>query len=223
MARSQAYWRSRQKKQLGRFGGKAVKAVTEPSVASVAKAAWSGVKYLRTLVNSESFKKDTAVSGNVTTPSITHLTAIGQDDTVSGRTGNSILVNSVSGRVSLSANATAVSNIVRVLLVVDRQQVADSSPAIGDILNTNNDVYAHYNVNTLGRFKVLYDKIFTVNTAGKNAVFFKFFKTINDHTKYNGTASSDVQRNGIYVVVVSDNGTNGPALASSFRVSYRDN
>jgi len=43
------------------------------------------------------------------------------------------------------------------------------------------------------------------------------------HVKYNGSANSDIQRNGIYFAVISDQVSLFPAMESNIRIGYRDN
>lgn len=134
--RGAAYWAGRRRKQGGRAMGKAVKAYANPTIPNIARAAWSGVKYLRTLVNSELHRLDITAAGATlsTTAGITHLTQIAQSDTSFGRTGNQILLSWINFRASLVSHASSTASIARVMIVLDKQQVADTSPVIGDIL-----------------------------------------------------------------------------------------
>lgn len=224
MARTAKYWARRRSKQGRRAFGKAVSAFQKPSVGSIAKAAWSGVKYLRTLVNSEMQKLDIGpTSASISsTPTVIHITAIPQDDSVSGRTGNSILLSYVFIRGFLAVNASATSTLMRVLLVQDTQQIGDTTPGYTDVLNSSSTV-ANMNLSTVGRFQILMDKNFWLDTGNfKTYKIQKYFK-INQHVRYNGTASTDIQKNGIYLMLCSSEPTNTPTFTYSVRIGWHDN
>lgn len=193
------------------------------SVGEVAQAAWRGVQYIKTLVNSEVHKLDTTFSTTADSAGfVTHLTAIAQGDTVSNRTGNSVLLSYLTIKSLWAINSLNVTAFIRILIVRDKQQVGDSSPTITDILETI-AVTSHYDITTVGRFQILLDKMFDLNSNGKQTHIFK--KTINlkKHVRFNGTASSDIQKGGIYFIAFSDQGTNIPAHVTNVRIAWHDN
>lgn len=222
MARSKAYWQARRKKQLGRFGGKIAKSVAQPSVASVARAAWSGVKYLRTLVNSELHKLDGSGSTTIsTTPTVMTFHEIAQGDTDSARTGLSILHKGFYTQLIFTKHASATFTQVRVAIVQDRQQIADTAPAYTDVFRSSG-ILAKVNNNNPGRFKILYDKIFVLSTQHDYQQI-KVFRKMSFHARYNGTAASDISKNGIYAFIVSSEATNTPTVTYDNRVYWHDN
>lgn len=227
MARGQMsksnYWANRRSKQWSRFGGKLGKVYEKPTTSSIAKAAWSGVKYLRTLVNSENHKLDTDFDGNVAnTGGITHVTAIGQGDGLNQRTGNSCLLSYLSLKCYITQHASATLSAVRCILFIDLQQISDTSPAIGDLLTTVS-IRSHYNANNVGRFKVLYDQVYTMDGAKTKSLWIRKNFTLNRHVRFNGSATTDIQKGGIYWALLSNEATNTPALLSQVRVGWHDN
>jgi len=223
VVKNAAYWSSRRRKQFGRFAGKSAQAYMKPSVPAIARAAWSGVKYLRTLVNSETHKLDTSTSGNVTTTAtITHITAIAQGDGINQRTGNSILVNYIYMRTQIVLNASATTSMFRLLLIRDLQQVGDTAPALLDVLTTA-DCNSFLNANNVGRFKILHDCVYSLDNAQRKQLFFKKYIKLNQHVRYNGSASSDIQKGGIYLMVLSDQTTNPVQIYNNVRINWHDN
>ena len=104
---------------------------------SIAKHAAKGVWYLKGLVNSEMFHNQQ--TGSTTVPNtgvLTLLNGMAQNDTSSGRTGNSILMRNVFLRLVLTQHPNATSTVYRVMLVLDKQQISDTSPTITNILET---------------------------------------------------------------------------------------
>lgn len=43
------------------------------------------------------------------------------------------------------------------------------------------------------------------------------------HIRYNGSASSDIQKGGIYMMVLSNEATNGSSFTYNLRLGYYDN
>lgn len=155
-----------------------------------------------------------------TTDSIGHLTAIPQDVAGSSRNGISIkLTNlSIKGAVEL---VSATRSIVRVVVVQDMQQVSDTAPTWGNIFE-NVGMQDYLNLNTLGRFRILMDQTYTVNAENPTKLFKKNFK-LNSHVRYNGSASTDIQKNGIYVLARSPDTVSVPILNWNARTTFVDN
>lgn len=190
-----------------------------------ANAAWK----LKGLVNSEMLKFDTNEVGTIVTTSGTyqsHLTAIAIGDTDTTRTGNSIFVRAVNikGRVVYNATAGVAPTFLRLMVVIDTQQVGDTLPSIGSVIDTASGGYqAHMLNTTVGRFKVLYSKILVNDSIQRTVVPFELNFPMRHHVRYNGSNSTDIQKGGIYVLAISSEATNGPKLIWNARVSYHDN
>lgn len=197
---------------------------TMGSAMFLAKKAYRGIRYLKGLVNAEKFHLDTTYSGQVinSTGVVTHLSAIAQGDNDPGRSGNSIYVRGISFSFSLNMNASATNTWVRFVMLIDTQQVGDTAPSLTDVFESNN-VGALMNHLTLGRYNILIDKVYTFNISNLTAIQRKGYKSMRHHVRFNGTASTDVQKGGIYLMWVSNEGTNTPVLTGMFRVFYHDN
>lgn len=190
-----------------------------------AKAAWK----LKGLVNSEMLKYDTNEAGTTVTTSgayVSHLTSIAVGDTDTTRTGNSIFVRAVNvnGRVVYNGTSGAVPTFLRFMIVIDTQQIGDTSPQIGTVIDSATAGYqAHMLNTTVGRFKVLYNNIFVTDSVQNTVRSFNINLPMRHHVRYNGTANTDVQRGGIYIMAISSEAVNGPKLIWNARVSYHDN
>lgn len=197
------------------------------SALQLAFKAARGVRYLRGLVNSEMLHKDTTFSAAAITAagSNTHLTAVAQGDDISGRTGNSFLLRSLSYRYKIIINPSVTANTtVTVMLVQDTQQVGDTTPAVTDVLQSAN-TFSLLNASSAGRFKILSRKsiILTPATGGRPAVEMKGFHKLYSHIRFNGTGTADIQKNGLYVLFISSEATNTPTVDGTFRIGYHDN
>lgn len=186
--------------------------------------AYKGVRYLKGLVNSEMLHNQVSgsVSVNNSTGQVISLTSIGQNDTDAGRTGNSILARNLFIRLGITQNSSATSTFYRIMLVLDTQQVADTAPTIAQILQSASTLSPLNDDNT-GRFKIMQNWFFTTdNTKNTTRVIEKYYK-IYKHVRFNGTTSSDIQKNGMYLVMLSDQSTNTPSIAYNVKLGYHDN
>lgn len=179
------------------------------------------ISYLKGLVNSEVLKSETTISTTAgTTAVVTHLTGVAQGDTVSGRTGNSIYVRKCIARFLFEWQALTPTG-VRLMLVLDKQQVGDTSPSVTDILTTAT-LNSWLNPATVGRFSILYNKRFVLDT-NKPMWVFDIIRNMRHHVRYNGTASTDIQRGGLYLIAFSTDNTNPPSYQCNARIEYHDN
>lgn len=194
----------------------------KPKAMDYARAAYSGVKYLKGLVNSEVFKHNvTIAAGTSSTGSVTHLSGIAIGDGDSTRTGNSIFTKYLSFRANVAVNPSATATILRMVIFQDKQQVGDGTPAVSDVLETSS-VVSSLNQNSVGRFKIIRD----INIALNDTVINKYIKRyikIKTHIRYNGTAGSDIQRGGLYCLLISNEATNAPGIDMDMVLGYHDN
>lgn len=220
--RRRRYGRSR--KASGGFGGMSVASAWK-TAKWAAQQAWK----LKGLVNSEMLKYDTNESGTTITSAgtyVSHLTSIAIGDTDTTRTGNSIYVRAVNihGRVVYNATSGVTPTFLRLMVVIDSQQVGDTLPLISSVIDTTNGGYqAHMLNTTVGRFKVLYSKIITTDSVQNTVKPFEINLPMRHHVRYNGSAGTDIQKGGIYVLAISSEAINGPKLIWNARVSYHDN
>jgi len=151
----------------------------------------------------------TAVFLNVTATNLantlTQLTDIEQGDTIDTRTGNSILIKSIFIQGCLQDQNTDWE--VKFFLIQDRQQVADTTPTVGNIFEDADPAHPLLNRSTLGRFKILYStRIYTRKSVESgDAMVIRMYKKCSIPVRYNGSATSDIQKNGIYWVTLYKN------------------
>lgn len=192
----------------------------------LAVQAYRGVKYLKGLVNSEMLHN--AITGstslnNGSTPTVINITSLAQGDTVSGRTGNSILFRGLMCRFQFIHNNSATNILYRVMLVQDNQTVADETTlATSDILDSNSTL-APISVANAGRFKILKNWYFGTSSASNTQKVLQYYRKFYHHVRYNGAAATDIQKGAIFLVAFSDNSVNQPTFAYNIKTSYHDN
>lgn len=196
------------------------------STAQIARAAWRSAKYIRGLVNSEMFHLDNALALGSNQSILHPITAIPMGDTVGSRTGNSVLLKSfvLNGFMYINSSQTTNSRVM-LALIRDRQQVSDTVPALGDIFVDATAPHTLLKTDTLGRFDILWRRQYTLdsNAAGNNAKQVKLFHRINLHARYNGTNSTDIQKNGIYFAIITSEPSLYPTVVFQSRLNYHDN
>lgn len=196
------------------------------SARGLAIKALKNASYLRGLVNSEMFHKDAQYTLGSAQNKIYHLTTLTQGDGPSGRTGNSILLKSFSANGYIYINASQTTNTrVMLALVFDKQQVEDTYPTVANIFASDVTPNTLLNSSNLGRFSVIWRKQYTLsaNAAGSNVKQIKLFKRFQTHVRYNGSAETDIHKNGLYLVMITSEATLYPTINFETRVSYHDN
>ena len=197
------------------------------NAAELAYKAYKGVRYIRGLVNSEMLHKDKiyssgSIGGSGTVALVSNMA---QDDTASGRTGNSVLLRKINYRLKFEINSSVTSNTsITMILFFDTQQIGDTTPVWTDVYDSAN-TWSLISMATAGRFKILQRKDITLTPAagGRPAVELKGNFNVYKHIRYNGTAGTDIQKNGFYVGFISSESTNTPTVSGMFRLGYHDN
>lgn len=195
----------------------------------VADKALKGVMFLKGLINSELYTYTSTYNntGCNTNGSVTNVTAIPQGDNADDRTGNSIFVKQCKMNLlfRIDPSGTEYNTNVRVMLVRDRQQVADAIPGIGSVLAQTtqyNVLIAGPNIGNKGRFTILYDRVFNLSDA-KPSKHVKWTVNMKSHVRFNGTAGTDIQKNGLYWMMVSDSIVSNVSVHGDIRIKYHDN
>lgn len=192
-------------------------------VADMAYQAYRGVSYLKGLVNAELHHYENTTSGTAisSTGHITNLTPISVGDNNSNRTGNSVLSKYLFGRMEFGKSSSASQTFIRIIIFCDQQQVADTAPAVADVLSSASTL-SPLNSFQVGRFKILKDMVIRLdsnNTTYNEKINIK----LPFHTKFNGTSGTDVQKNGVYILAISNEATNTPSYSYNLRYSFYDN
>lgn len=190
----------------------------------LATKAAKGVWYLKGLVNSEMLHNQsigTTTTNNLGT--ITLLNGMAQNDTASGRTGNSILMRNVHLRLCFIQNTAAVQTTYRVMLILDTQQVGDTNPTLTDILENASNPLSPLATASVGRFKVMKNWFFTTDDTKTQTKLIEYYKQFRFHTRYNGPTGTDIQKNGLYLITLCDQSVNPATFQYSWKVGYHDN
>lgn len=187
-------------------------------------AMWRALNWVYAAINPELKYID---SGVVTvsassTPTVTGISLIAQGDDVTNREGRSILARSLFLRLSMTKHASATITMVRVVIVIDMRN-AGASFASTDLL-VSNDVNSQLNVNAGGRFRVLIDKVLSLDTDDV-VQHREIFRNLGFHIRYSGTAGdvTTAWQNAMFIMIFSNEATNTPQVTYNTRIRFIDN
>lgn len=178
------------------------------------------------MLNVEYKHIDTTVSVSPTTSgAITQLSVIAQGDTEGTRDGRSVKLKSLSGRLSFTLDSMATETRLR-CIIFKKINVNLIAPVVADIL-TNVNIQGLRNLNNTKNIKIYYDKTFDMNTNERKEKGMKCFFKLNSKQIYEtanaGGDATDLERNGIYMMTLSDEAMNAPTVSGYFRLRYIDN
>lgn len=177
-------------------------------------------KYLTVNVNGTEINSDAILSND--------MTSIAQGDTNTSRTGVKVTAKSLYIRGTLVQ--TGQDSVCRMVVVCDRQQEGDTAPTLGQVLGdgTIGPVYGATNLLYSGRFQILMDKVYSLDASDKPNINLKYYLKLNKgkgiNVRYNGSGSTDIQKNGIYVFFVSNvtAANTGPLFYGQIRLGFTD-
>lgn len=189
----------------------------------IAMKAWKGVKALKGIINSE-LKHHTIQNNSFnasSTGAISFISGINQGDTLSQRNGNSVLAKTLNLKYYITFNPLSPGAIIKVYLIKDMQQVADTNPTFTDVFEIS-DIASFPKYDTKKRFQIKDVKQFVYDTSRLTQLV-EFSHKIDSHLIYNGTTATDVQKGHYYILWVSNQATNVPTFSYSSRLTFYDN
>lgn len=196
------------------------------SLAQMAGKAYKGMKYIRKLINVERKFLDTTQAATTQTnvATIAPLSYIAEGDDYNSRDGHSILTQGMLFRMRMTANSTAVVNFIRVMVFIDKE-MNGTAPVVGDILEATTDYLSPIQHDAGKRFKILFDRIFSLDYNGRGTAAINKWFRINHHIKYTGTtaAAASSKEGQLYVLTLSDNTSNPPGYSWYNRIRFTDN
>jgi len=147
---------------------------------------------------------------------------------ISAGTGNNNRVGLKISPQRLYANFTISHNLVspseiiftRLIHFIDLQQVGGAYPVVTDLL-TSNLYYSTFNVNTFNRFKILSDKLFATDQYNQT-ILYKFSKKLHGEVRYQGGNTTDISKNGHYMLAISNQAIYFSFLDGNNRLSFTD-
>lgn len=192
---------------------------------------YKDVKYLKKAVkqNKPDVKYISWNSGYSTISSVgsmQNLTGIAQGLTATTRVGDVVQPKRISLTLvaELSTQTSTVAQPVRFILFRDNQQQPDTAPTMNDLLQTPSEgILSFINVPQQQRFTVLYDKLVPLQSQNLGQWFHKISIDLSKHKMiFNGPNNTDIQKNGIYLLIVGDQLITLPYFKYLGKMTYTD-
>lgn len=202
---------------------RASSANTVPTVRSIAEKALA----LASKANKSVEKKAIDFVGSTsigTTAVPLHFTAVAQGTAQNQRIGNSVYVTGLALNFLFVSHSSAPQSNVRFVVFHDTQTVSDTTSIGWTELMDNGSMWSMVNRGSQrGRFKILMDKTCSLSPATNYAEnYMKNYIPINKTVEFNSTVATDIQKNAIYGLVISDDNTNQPGFTYYSRLYFRD-
>jgi hypothetical protein len=161
----------------------------------------------------------TAISS---TGAIYPITLVGSGTSYNQRIGLSIKPTKLEARFQIFHSLTAPSEqiTVRMIHFIDLQQKDGVYPSVNDVLYAPT-VYNPINWLNNKRFRLLSDRIIVTNQY-KQTVSIKQLYKLSVDTRYSSTGTTDITKNGIYMLLLSDQGLYYPFITGFNRLYYTD-
>lgn len=169
--------------------------------------------------------------------SIDLITEVAEGTGIGQRIGDEIRVKNIAISGRFLANAVvqaAVGSAYRLAVVVDKQQVSDTNPAVSDIFDPVRPEALNVSLNALKSFKVLWmSQVFypnmmhinsNISSLGAPTQGFAFEHNIvcDIKVRFNGPLGTDIESNGIYFCIISTDTNDTLDVDSYYRVGYID-
>lgn len=183
-------------------------------------------KYAVKMMNVEFKNVDTSFSSSVdSSGTIQNIMSISQGDSNSQRDGRSVKFVSIALKGRMEINTSAVTTNVRVLLV--RQlNMNQTLPTVLDVLQTST-INSLRNLDNTDNVKVLYDKRWNLDPNSYNQKLFSINRKLNIRPQYaignTGGGLTALERNGIYLLLLTSEAANTPTIAFESRLRFIDN
>lgn len=154
---------------------------------------------------------------------IRDLALIAQNNTTDSRDGDFIEPFLLSVRMNWAGDAAATTGVYRTIIFRDKQQEPTVTPTVLNVLQSTSPL-AQYALVNRGRWKILYDRTFTgVNDAAIRQSWVQVLRLkLTLPMQFRGAATTDIQRNGLYMIVIFNNNANMPDVTFSTRLFFND-
>ncbi len=183
------------------------------------------MKAIKKLINVEKkFANNTITTAGSTTATIAHLSTVAQGDTQLTRDGLSIKPQYLQVRALLTAHSSAGNSTFRFMVVRDNQQVADTNPTVLQVLEAQSP-QSMRSMEDIGRFNILYDLVWNTGNNGGESLHKVIIQNLplSGHIRYNGSAATDVQKGGIFLIYFGNQAANTTTVACETRLVFTDN
>lgn len=189
----------------------------------MARRTANGLNEIRKLINIETKIVRTASSSNVSTSGIViPLSLIDQGLNYTDRVGDSIKIQRIECRFKYLMNTASTGSLLRLIVARDLYcQGVD--PTLANVLQQSGPLEIK-NFLLKDRFSFLVDELLYMSNSGENGGSLVYDIPHEGHIKYIGTTAASASNGfgSLYLLAVSDEGTNVPNLIWNTVIYYTD-
>lgn len=185
------------------------------------------VYMLKNLINTEFKVLDVTVNQTIdTSADFFLLNGAQKGDNIDSRDGRSLRVKSLQLDINLFQDASSSASQTRLVLFIDKQ--ANSAvPAFADIFQSNIfTMLTPRNLDNRKRFVILKEWSISQTLGTNNIVRKKYYKKMDMKTIYDDSDAgtiADIATNSLYLMAISTESINSPALKVYSRIRFIDN
>lgn len=174
---------------------------------------------------------DGSIGANGAESTVFHLLSDISQGTADGeRIGDSLKLQRLTGRGTISWKtqpSTATARLIRVIIMRGKHEKRETQYTVDgtDAILEHAGVLGSKHENTKYNNKFLHDKVYTLDTAKKNIITFKWSYPLNWHINY-AAGGTNVEDGGLYIAVLTNDAVTGAGLCkfyADFNISYTDN
>ncbi len=162
-------------------------------------------------------------SGTVSnTGSVQQLDLIPSGSDATDRSGISVRIMGIGLHATVFGASTIIDvNKLRVIVFVDKQQQNDAKSDIATVLQETNPL-SYFNQVRRPRFRILLDRLFVLDSLTRFSSRLIWWKKLNLIQTYNGPLGTDMEKNNIFLLLLSNEPTNQPTFQFTSRIVYTD-
>lgn len=142
----------------------------------------------------------------------------------SNRTGDSIKLMRLTGRLWATGDGTINNTLLRVIIFRGKNENGVDL-AVSDVLDTSGayDYLAPKPHDDRFRTKILYDRYFNLTSSGGNGTYININQKLYGHCQFVNGSTTQYEDGGLYMVMITNRGTLPPTVNYRFKTTFVDN
>lgn len=183
--------------------------------------AWKAIKYIKRQINVEHKYADYDAGATVLAAGTVYpLFNPSQGDGQTQRDGDSVKLQSLNLRMTISHNTSATGSYIRCIIFRGHQERAVAYTTAMLLQTATIDSPKTYE--NRFRTKILHDQTYNISNVGINSKFIRITKKLFGHVVFT-PANTTIEDGGLYMLLISNEATNVPSANWYSRTTFTDN
>lgn len=154
-----------------------------------------------------------------TTGTVIPLSGIAQGDGSQNRDGLQVFPTSIEMRLNLALGLLATASVVRIVIY---QYLSRVSTSVQDYFDATPTVQDFKAINQQYESRTIYDRTYSLNSTGIPEKNFYIKRKLKGIIAYDGATGTDIAKNGLYMILLSDEAVNQPTVLGTARMFFKD-